>query len=141
MLQEERVLRKVDVGDYPLDLVPLERDVLSLELEGLFRRVRTNSAVSCRIVPGGGAGIVRRHTMHGGRCFLFLFLFFVMVSRYAYMFWDGFCILPTAGRESWARCSMFFLADWLPRKAESTEVVVGARRRRSSLAVGLPSLI
>ena len=40
VLQEERVLRKVDVGDYPLDLVPLEKDVLSLELEGLFRRVR-----------------------------------------------------------------------------------------------------
>ena len=35
------MLRKVDVGDYPLDLVPLEKDVLSLELEGLFRRVRT----------------------------------------------------------------------------------------------------
>lgn len=34
------MLRKVDVGDYPLDLVPLEKDVLSLELEGLFRRVR-----------------------------------------------------------------------------------------------------
>ena len=40
VLREERVLRKVDVGDYPLDLVPLEKDVLSLELDGLFRRVR-----------------------------------------------------------------------------------------------------
>ncbi|CAN0563735.1 unnamed protein product, partial [Ectocarpus sp. 12 AP-2014] len=36
VLQEERVLRRVDVGDYPLDLVPLEKDVLSLELDGLF---------------------------------------------------------------------------------------------------------
>lgn len=34
------MLRRIDVGDYPLDLVPLEKDVLSLELEGLFRRVR-----------------------------------------------------------------------------------------------------
>lgn len=39
LLQEERVLRKVDVGEYPLDLVPLEKDVLSLELDGLFRQV------------------------------------------------------------------------------------------------------
>lgn len=39
ILQEERVLRKVDVGEYPLDLVPLDKDVLSLELDGLFRRV------------------------------------------------------------------------------------------------------
>lgn len=33
------MLRKVDVGEYPLDLVPLDKDVLSLELDGLFRRV------------------------------------------------------------------------------------------------------
>lgn len=39
------MLRKVDVGDYPLDLVPLEKDVLSLELDGLFRRVRDNFIV------------------------------------------------------------------------------------------------
>lgn len=48
-MQEERVLRKVDVGDYPLDLVPLEKDVLSLELEGLFRRVRTKAATQKRM--------------------------------------------------------------------------------------------
>lgn len=40
VLREERVLRKVDIGEYPLDLVPLEKDVLSLELDGLFARVR-----------------------------------------------------------------------------------------------------
>ncbi|CAM9699279.1 unnamed protein product [Pylaiella littoralis] len=46
VLQEERVLRKVDVGDYPLDLVPLEKDVLSLELDGLFRRVHLDGDTS-----------------------------------------------------------------------------------------------
>eukprot|EP00752_Nemacystus_decipiens_P003730 g3436.t1 len=46
VLQEERVLRRVDVGDYPLDLVPLEKDVLSLELEGLFRRVHLDGDTS-----------------------------------------------------------------------------------------------
>ncbi|CAM9687137.1 unnamed protein product, partial [Ectocarpus sp. 13 AM-2016] len=46
VLQEERVLRRVDVGDYPLDLVPLEKDVLSLELDGLFRRVHLDGDTS-----------------------------------------------------------------------------------------------
>eukprot|EP00904_Undaria_pinnatifida_P008208 jgi/Undpi1/4517/HiC_scaffold_18.g07871.m1 len=46
VLREERVLRKVDVGDYPLDLVPLEKDVLSLELDGLFRRVHLDGDTS-----------------------------------------------------------------------------------------------
>lgn len=47
------MLRKVDVGDYPLDLVPLEKDVLSLELEGLFRRVSRK-----QIPNGAGVTIV-----------------------------------------------------------------------------------
>lgn len=52
-MQEERVLRRVDVGEYPLDLVPLEKDVLSLELDGLFRRVSRKRMVLITMVVFG----------------------------------------------------------------------------------------
>ncbi|CAM9643983.1 unnamed protein product [Discosporangium mesarthrocarpum] len=46
VLREEGVLRKVDIGDFPLDLVPLDRDILSLEMDSLFRQVHLEGEAS-----------------------------------------------------------------------------------------------
>jgi len=37
ILEEEGVLGNITLGEFKLDLVPFETDVLSLEMEGLYR--------------------------------------------------------------------------------------------------------
>ena len=39
MLEDEGVLNYVSIGEYALGLVPLDSDLLSLEMEGVFRQV------------------------------------------------------------------------------------------------------
>ena len=39
MLEEEGVYGDITFGEYPLDLIPFEEDVLSMELESGFREI------------------------------------------------------------------------------------------------------
>lgn len=38
MLEDEGVLEHVEIGEYHLGLIPFEHDMLSLELDGVFRQ-------------------------------------------------------------------------------------------------------
>jgi hypothetical protein len=39
VLEEEGVYGDITFGEYPLDLIPFEEDVLSMELDGGFREI------------------------------------------------------------------------------------------------------
>jgi vacuolar protein sorting-associated protein 33A len=62
VLRDEGVLPRIDIGDYPLDLIPLDSDLLSLELEGAGPPLRELSAAAAAASggcwnadPGGSA--------------------------------------------------------------------------------------
>jgi vacuolar protein sorting-associated protein 33A len=63
VLRDEGVLLRIDIRDYPLDLIPLDSDLLSLELEGAGPPLRELSAAAAAASggcwnadAGGGAG-------------------------------------------------------------------------------------